>query len=60
MAQSLELLAIDVRQQGENISMLSLETAAQQQLMGSVLTAMQQLIGVVTEHERRIGRIENA
>ncbi len=60
LAQSLEMFAADVRQQGENIDKLTVETAAQQQTLASVLTAMQQLIGVVTKHERRIGKLESA
>ncbi len=60
LAQSLELSTTDVRQQGENIDKLTVATTAQQQTLVAVLTAMQELIGVVTEHERRIGKLESA
>ena len=66
LAQSLELLTADVRElqiavrrQGENIDKLTIETAAQQQTLGSVLAAMQELNGMVAGHKRRNGRLES-
>ncbi len=37
---------------------LAIESAAQQQTLGSVLGAMKELIELVTRHERRIGNLE--
>ena len=74
LAQSVELFQHEMRElketvtrQGENIDKLAgvvngltIESAAQQQTLGAVLTAMQELIGLVAGHERRIGKLESA
>ncbi len=58
LAQSLELLHHEVMQQTRNIDQLTVESVANQQLIVQVMTAMQELIGIVTAHERRIQAIE--
>lgn len=65
LAQSSELLHLEMLQQtrnieklGERVDQLTVESVANQQLIIQVMTAMQQLIGIVTAHERRIQALE--
>ncbi len=73
LAQSSELLHHEVMQQARNIDKLgdkvdkladkvdklAVESAIQQKLLIEVLSAMRDLIGVVTGHERRIQNLES-